>query len=91
MMVLNMVSDGKLAVDDAVQLLSVLTRLEAEDSTPVENDVEVVTIEPEAVPLDETAAVTDAPAEQMEPPGQQLPASGWGLWTRFKQFVSSIG
>jgi hypothetical protein len=90
MMVLNMVSDGKLTVEDAVQLLRLLTR-EAEEPTPVEDSVEVAAIEPEAMPIDEVESVTEIPAEQTEPPVQQQPASGGGIWNRFKQFVSSIG
>lgn len=91
MMVLNMVSDGKLAVDDAVQLLSVLARLEAEEPTPIEDGVEVTATDLQAVSMDEVESVTAVPAEQTDPPGQQQPTSGWGIWTRFKQFISSIG
>jgi hypothetical protein len=92
MQILNMVSDGKLAVEDAVQLLSVLTRLETEEPTPVEDGVEVATLEPEAVPMDEATSAIDGSAEPTEPPGQQpQPSSGRGIWTRFKRFVSSIG
>jgi len=91
MMILDMVSDGKLAVDDAVQLLSVLSKLDTEGPMPVEDGVEAATPDPEEAPLDEAASTIETPIEQTEPPGQQQPTSGWGIWSRFKQFVSSIG
>ena len=89
MMVLNMVSDGKLTVEDAVQILSLLTE-ETEHPMPVEDRVEVVTVESADVPLDEIEPDTDVPVEQIEPPEEQ-PPPGPGVWSRFKQFVSSIG
>ena len=87
MMILNMVSDGKLTVDEASLLLESIARLEVNDSASGEESTIEVEPETQPEPVSDTGPEIVIPPEQASPLFEDQTPSKRNVWEAVKRYI----
>jgi len=87
MMILNMVSDGKLTVDEASLLLESIARLEVNDPIPSEENPPITEIVAEPEPVSDTTPEVAAPIEQAPDSFEERTHSKRNIWESVKHYL----
>jgi len=87
LMILNMVSDGKLTVDEATLLLESIARLEVSNPTPSEEIPAKTETIAEPEPVSDINSKTVMPTEQVPDSFEEQTHSKRNVWESVKHYI----